>query len=1012
MPPLLMRMEEDPLAKQQRRQTKWKELHRLHHVLQEKPYRYRAFEKAMERFTPGAGYRVELRIFVSCLMAEYSFERKLRMDQHLESLFECFLGDEEADTIDYREVICCLDILQLHRMVRESSLKLLFRFIQKFSGAGTTIARHQLLRVMKLPAITEDDMFQTAGRMDAELLQAAPGLGLKPGFKKVDFALMSEIMENNPAILEAYRDQLWQCLPQEWRLAVLYDLEELRFRRFGLAMSTKKDITAVNVFAKGLKKRYFRYWLGYHDEEHAIREQHRKMNYQRQKAATRIWLKWAKRSSVFRERRLEVNARFRKKVLSRFFRRIRSLAGVNARIKACTRGATKEGKMLMLGVGLVKGIMRRHQVKAAIRVWFDTVSQMTAWDFAVKFSDEKLTRHAWNAFRGTLQDAIAARKEEEIAQERVDAIQAAIEESERNAQMLKEAAEKAEKKRKADAKQAYMEKRARERAKEREERERENQERQEAILKQQHYARRQRIQREKATLQHEFEQLWKGRTEEIVRESTNRMRSWIASDALEAKYALEKELKVVKRKFYAAPSPETVLLEKALKDPANVIFAHIGARLFQKDMSLEAFFQQYDKEGDGYLTYSEFKYMVEALELRMSAELLRAAIKSIDMDGGGFVDFPELELAMQRHEQVCGLAGSPWKMYVNPIHAIMTFHNLETDEQIWDYKATDVDLLRVVKDNMIGVEAMKEREKAKKMREEAWQSHLEDEAAKVLQRMYHVWHGRCQRAQVRWKWESKAKKAALAADAAAATTMQCWWRTLRAQWRTLGVLLITTQKLFDPGSGALYFLNHNTQAASWRPPYLLKRLRGEDADLDDPLEWQMIVRQNGQYYVNTLNGEMQDDRPPGLIQCQGCDLQVAIRKCHEEGRLLCFTCYKREHSQQPDAWRHSFSPLQLHRCQICAMRTCSKVCYECKEGEEMQLCDSCWDRVHAFGAKAKHTETKLSDKLTEKQPGNGRDDNNASGEPEHLLGEDAIADLDAELRQGGQGLHQTQHFYV
>lgn len=52
----------------------------------------------------------------------------------------------------------------------------------------------------------------------------------------------------------------------------------------------------------------------------------------------------------------------------------------------------------------------------------------------------------------------------------------------------------------------------------------------------------------------------------------------------------------MKRKFYAAPLPETKDLEKALSDPANVIFAHMAHQLYEKSIGLRAFFTAFDKE--------------------------------------------------------------------------------------------------------------------------------------------------------------------------------------------------------------------------------------------------------------------------------------------------------------------------------------------------------------------------------------------------------------------------------
>lgn len=190
--------------------------------------------------------------------------------------------------------------------------------------------------------------------------------------------------------------------------------------------------------------------------------------------------------------------------------------------------------------------------------------------------------------------------------------------------------------------------------------------------------------------------------------------------------------------------------------------------------------------------------MVSSLNIKLSGEQVRSVIRAIDLDGGGFIDFPEFEAAVKRHEdvrtkyaqgrvcvdptrasgvctqhvvmsvagtresifteelrtahhcqrskyestttpttqkykrQVCGQAGSGWKMYVSPVHAIMIFHNVETNEEIWDYKATDKDLVRVVKDNIVGVGGIEAKKAAAIEREKEWQELLRNRCVVVL----------------------------------------------------------------------------------------------------------------------------------------------------------------------------------------------------------------------------------------------------------------------------------------
>ena len=57
-------------------------------------------------------------------------------------------------------------------------------------------------------------------------------------------------------------------------------------------------------------------------------------------------------------------------------------------------------------------------------------------------------------------------------------------------------------------------------------------------------------------------------------------------------------------------------------------------------------------QGDGYLAHGEFKGMVSSLNIILSGEQIRSVIRAIDLDSGGYIDFPEFEAAVKRHEDV------------------------------------------------------------------------------------------------------------------------------------------------------------------------------------------------------------------------------------------------------------------------------------------------------------------------------------------------------------------------
>lgn len=115
------------------------------------------------------------------------------------------------------------------------------------------------------------------------------------------------------------------------------------------------------------------------------------------------------------------------------------------------------------------------------------------------------------------------------------------------------------------------------------------------ISMRQRTARRRRVYEDKVRVQNDFDAHWEVKLKEIVESDMEATKTWLDTDS-EAPFRIEKEMQILKRNFFAAPSPETAELERALKDPANAIFAHMANLLYNENKSLKSFFDQFDKE--------------------------------------------------------------------------------------------------------------------------------------------------------------------------------------------------------------------------------------------------------------------------------------------------------------------------------------------------------------------------------------------------------------------------------
>lgn len=116
-----------------------------------------------------------------------------------------------------------------------------------------------------------------------------------------------------------------------------------------------------------------------------------------------------------------------------------------------------------------------------------------------------------------------------------------------------------------------------------------------AIETRQRTARRRRVYEDRVRIQNTFDADWEVKLKEIIESDKEATKTWLITDS-EAPFKIEKELHILKRNFFAAPSPETAELERALKDPANAIFAHMANLLYNENRSLYSFFNQFDKE--------------------------------------------------------------------------------------------------------------------------------------------------------------------------------------------------------------------------------------------------------------------------------------------------------------------------------------------------------------------------------------------------------------------------------
>lgn len=394
----------------------------LHNLVHQPPYRYHSIACSLEA-TPGQGYTVTKAAFVASMMAAYRFDRKLRMDAQLRSLYGCFEG-ARAGAVDYRDVVSCMVVLRRFKDVRHNPRKLFRELVLLYSEDDdeAVVRRQDALRLARMGAVHGGDILQTSARLDKYLAEEAGARGLKPTFRELDVAFLMEIIDANPSVLTAFRTQLWRRIPEAWRMGVLQAVETMGFEKAGSGAMAIKERRAARWYTKTLSRRVVVAWKVFRNRAKRIRTQRARIEAVLRRQTLRAWHASASIDVVRRKRRAVAEQYGRIFTLRRFFYSIVKYVEVNKRLAAMAWKFSKLGKLVVAGVGLLRGVLRKRSMRLALQAWCETASLMNAWEFAVDLAEERLCRVAFSTFRDTLRAAVAARRAEDEAEMRAAAL--------------------------------------------------------------------------------------------------------------------------------------------------------------------------------------------------------------------------------------------------------------------------------------------------------------------------------------------------------------------------------------------------------------------------------------------------------------------------------------------------------------------------------------------------------------------------------------------------------------
>lgn len=365
--------------------------------------------------------------FVASMMAAYRFDRKLRMDGQLRSLYDCFEG-ARAGAVDYRDIVSCMVVLRRFRDVRDDPCKLFRELILMYSAcAGKVVQRQDALRVARMGATHGGDVMQTSTRLDKYLAEEAGSRGLKPSFRDLDITFLMDIIEENPTVLVAFRTQLWQRIPEASRMGMLQAAEDMAFNKAGSAATTMKERRAARWYTTTLSRRVMVGWKVFRNRAKQIKAQRAFVEKVLVKQTLRRWHSSASIQVVRRKRRAAADQYGRIFTLRRFFRHIVKYVEVNKILSAMSWKFSKQGKLVFAGVGLLRGVLRKRTMRLALQAWCETASLMNAWEFVVDFAEERLCRLVFVALRETVRAMIAERRAEDEMEMRAAALTESME---------------------------------------------------------------------------------------------------------------------------------------------------------------------------------------------------------------------------------------------------------------------------------------------------------------------------------------------------------------------------------------------------------------------------------------------------------------------------------------------------------------------------------------------------------------------------------------------------------
>lgn len=351
---------------QQQRAYRWKALRQLHLVANQQGYAKHSLVQALHRLP---SYRVTMEHFVQAVMAEFHFDKALKMEAHLKWLFWSFSdrrqpqqqeqeGEGEVEQVevvegggsssaggsgrvDWRDILAAYQVLTFFRWVRERTVDLFLQLTDIFSeglpqgeqvGMGRVVHREDfliakpcdLLRRLALLVCQSDGELIGMETFSEELSARLAREGFAKAMRRRELARW--LASGGPQctqFLTQWGNLAWQRLSSDQRLTILDESQLYHKSQAELIINKHKLSQALLLYHTHLLRAVVRGWRSATIRATGARIFLLRKNFRKKRRSFRFWLQLSRYRGIRRRRRALADVMAAYSLKARCFQRIK-----------------------------------------------------------------------------------------------------------------------------------------------------------------------------------------------------------------------------------------------------------------------------------------------------------------------------------------------------------------------------------------------------------------------------------------------------------------------------------------------------------------------------------------------------------------------------------------------------------------------------------------------------------------------------------------------------------------